>query len=219
MKRSLIIPIASLFIALLSTGMRCNKEEVSYQYNFVEKVRIFPTQKTYKQGDTIWLQYTNPNKQLQDERTNQSIAVNGVWLGFQVAFNSRYNTPINPAGGFCDFVTVYGVNAGRYLGEFGTTLSTTFGCNTSNSLDFMVGVVPKQKGIYSLDFLGAPGTVSDCPNQTTSFPLSTIAYRFDVADGNKDVYQTIPIHARSEPSPGYTESKIDAKQVYVVKVE
>ncbi|MEJ7821733.1 MAG: hypothetical protein WKF85_05385 [Chitinophagaceae bacterium] len=200
-------------------GFQCGKVPIEYKYNFVEKINLFPTSKSYKVGDTIWLQYLNPNKLLFDNRTSNHIAADTVSLDFQISFNSRYNAPVNPSGGFCDYVSSNGVNVGRYLGDLGTGFLFTFGCNSNNNYNFIVGVVPKHRGIYSLDLLGTPRNVSACSNRSSGFPLSTIEYRFNVADGNKDVYLTIPPHSRGESPKGYTESKIDIKQVYVVKVE
>ena len=220
MRKSLYFPVTTLFAALLCMGFQCEKEyPIEYKYNFVEKINLFPTSKSYKVGDTIWLQYLNPNKILFDDRTSNHIAADTVSVDFQVAFSSRYNTPVNPSGGFCDYVSTNGVNVGRFLGEYGTVFLFKFGCNSNNSYNFTLGVVPKQKGIYSLDLLGVPRNVSGCTNRIIGFPLSTIEYRFNVADGNKDIYLSIPPQSRGESIKGYTESKIDSKQVYIVKVE
>ena len=219
MRNSLYIPLATLFIALLCMGTQCDKDYIEYKYNFIEKINLFPAQQSYKVGDTIWVSYTNPTKRLFDNRTSQLIAADTVSIDFQISFNSRYNAPLNLAGGFCDYITANGVNAGRYLGAYGTGMLLTFGCNSTNNYDFTVGVVPKQKGIYSLDLLGVPRNVGACPNRNSGFPPSTIEYRFNVADGNKDIYLTIPPYSRNESTKGYTESKIDNKQVYIVRVE
>jgi hypothetical protein len=190
MQNSLYIPIASLFIALLCMGTQCEKGVIEYKYNFIEKVNLFPAQKNYKVGDTIWLQYINVGKRLYDSRTNQNILANTVSVPFQIFFTARYNAPVNPSGGFCDYITSAGVNVGRYLGDYGTGFLLNSGCSGTNSYDFTIGVVPKQKGIYSLDLLSAPRSVNGCPNRLSSFPLSTIEYRFNITDGNKDVYLT-----------------------------
>ena len=200
-------------------GTQCNKEEIEYKYNFVEKINLFPIQKSYNLGDTIWLQYTNPNKQLYDSRTRNYIPAETVSVDFQVSFNSRYNAPVNPVDGFCDFLTVNGINIGRYLDVYGTGFLNSFGCNSNNNYDFTVGVIPKQKGIYSLDLLGVPRNVSACSNRISGFPSSTIEFSFNVIDCNKDIYLSIPPQSRGESLKGYTESKIDTKQVYIVKVE
>ena len=139
-----------------------------------------------------------------------------MFVEFQISLNSRYNAPVNPTGGFCDYVTSNGINTGDYLGTYGSRFLSTFGCNSSTNYDFLVGVVTKQKGIYSLDLLGGTRAIARCPNKISGFPPSSIEFRFNVVDGNKDVYLSIPYDSRRESTTGYTESKIDSKEVYVV---
>ena len=200
-------------------GFKCKKDTIDYKYNFVEKINLFPAAKSYKVGDTIWLKYVNTSKLLFDNKTSNHIAADSVSLDYRVSFNSRYNAPVNPPGGFCDYITINGVNVGRFLSDNGTGSFFTFGCNSSNNIDFTVGVVPKKTGIYSLDMYGGPGNVLSCPNRRAGFPLSTIEYRFNVVDGNKDIYLSIPPNSRGETPKGSTEGRIDNKQVYIVKVE
>jgi hypothetical protein len=219
MRNNLCVPIAALFMALLCMATQCRKESIEYKYNFVEKVDLFPSQKSYKVGDTIWIKYTNPGKQLFDKKTNQYVAADTMSIVFQISFNCRYNTPVNPADGFCDYISVNAVNPSIYFGDYGTGFLSGFGCNNNNNYDFTVGIVPRQKGIYSLDLFGVPRMVNSCPNRISGFPLSTIEYRFNLADCNKDIYLEIPPYSRVESPKGYTESKIDSKQAYIVKVE
>jgi hypothetical protein len=217
MGTKLYLPITILCVALLCMGFQCDSDEPEIQFNFREKINLFPAQKSYRVGDTIWLSYTNPNKQLFDNRTSSLIAADTLSVQFQVMFNCRYNTPVNPADGFCDFVTANGLNAGRYLSNSGTGFFDTFGCNSSNHYEFTIGIVPKQKGIYSLD-LSDPRSVLPCSGRISVFPRSNIEYRFNLSDGNKDIYLTIPSNARGETPKGSTEKKIDNKQVYFFSV-
>ncbi len=219
MRNSLYLSIATLVIALLCMGTQCDKEGIEYKYTFMERINLFPSQKRYRVRDTIWLQYASQNNRLYDNRTSNHVAADTVSVGFQVSFNSRYNATVNPPDGFCDFITSTGVNVGRYLSYYGTGFFFTFGCNSSNNYDFTIGVIPKQKGIYSLDLSGTPWNVTACSNRISPFPFSTIEYRFNVADCNKDVYLSIPPLSRGETPKGSTEGKINSKQVYVVRVE
>jgi len=198
---------------------QCRKETIDYTYSFIEKVNLSPALKSYKVGDTIWLQYANPDKKLLDNQTKQKILADTISISFQVSFNRRYNAPVNPTGGFCDFVTISGVKVGRYLSANGTGFSMNFGCGGSNNYDFTVGLVLKEKGIYSLDLGTNPQSISSCSNRISGFPFSTIEYRFDIADGNKDIYLSIPPYSRVESPKGDTERRIDDKQVFIVNVE
>lgn len=200
-------------------GFQCDKDEIEYKHNFVEQVNLFPAQKSYRVGDTIWLQYANPSRSLNDVKTSQRITADTVSIDFGLSFNIRYGVQFIPVDGLCDYITPNGLNIGRTLGPGnGTGFSYTFGCTGSSGYDFRIGIVPKQTGIYSLD-LGNNGFVSSCANRTIGFPFSNIGYRFDLADCNKDVYLTIPQNARSESPRGSTEEKIDNKQVYVFRVD
>jgi hypothetical protein len=220
MNKSNNLSIYLLFTLLLCTSFRCEKEEIDYKYNFIEDIKLFPAQKNYKVGDTIWLEYSNPDKKLFDKLNGQNISVDTVTIGFQVSFNIRYGVQFIPAEGLCDYITPNGINVGRNLGPGnGTGLSYSFGCNNNNSYDFKIGVVPKVEGIFSLDLLGQPENVAACASRIGGFPLSTIAYKFGLADCNKDIYLTIPLTARLETTNGYTERKIESKEVYIVRVE
>ena len=160
-------------MATLCVGTQCHKEDIVYKYSFLEKIDLFPTQKSYSVGDTIWLQYANPSKKLYDNGTGQYILADTVSITFQVTLNSRYNAPFNPADGYCDFITPNGINLDRYLDTYGTGLLSTFGCSSNNSNDFKIGVILKQKGIYSLDLAEIPRSVAGCVNRISAFPLST----------------------------------------------
>ena len=219
MRNNLYLPIVLLFTGLLCMGTQCYKEEIKFQYDFIEKISLFPAQKSYNIGDTIWLQYINPTKQLYDNKTSRHISADTVAIGFLIGFNSRYNAPVNPTGGFCDFVSASGTAFNIHYDIYGTSALFGFGCNSNNDYNFLIGIIPRQKGIYSLDLLGAPRSVTACPNRISYFPLSTIGYRFSVTDCNKDIYFEIPTNSRSESPKGYTESEIDKKGVYIVKVE
>jgi hypothetical protein len=202
-------------------GLQCDKEDVAYKYkySFVEQVDLFPAKKSYAVGDTIWLQYTNPNSTLYDRLSNQKVEADTVSLDFGVAFNVRYGVQFLPADGLCDYITPNGVNFGRLSGPGnGTGLIYSFGCNSTNRHNFTIGIVPKQIGIYSLE-LTDNGYVTGCSNRISGFPFSSIGYRFTAVDGNKDIYLAIPPNSRGESNKGYTERRIDNKEVFIVQVK
>jgi hypothetical protein len=64
-------------------------------------------------------------------------------------------------------------NEGRYLSANGKGFLLSFGCNSSSNYDFLMGVVPKQKDIYSLDLLGNPREVFPCTNRVSLFNYRT----------------------------------------------
>lgn len=221
MKNSFLIQISCLLLAGMFMGTTCHKDVEDYKYKFLEGIDLFPANKGYKTGDTIWIQYSNPNKKLFEQSSGKYISADTVSVTFQTSFNALYNYPINPSGGFCDYVTANGINVIGFVGEYGSGLQQTFGCNSTNSYDFKIGVVLKQTGIYSIDLNGVPLSVSPCSYRISSFPFSSIDYQYSLRDCNKDVYLSIPPEARNEPtkSKGIKENLIDTKKAFVFKVE
>lgn len=221
MRNNVIILILLLFTALLSMGFqKCNKEEIKSKYNFLEKLDLHPVQKIYQVGDTIWLEYINSSKMLFDKNTGQKILADNVGIQFQVSYNSRYSkNPVTSSGGLCDFISPVGININRYMGQTGNSALMNFGCNGANNYNFKVGVVLKQKGYYSLGLFDNQRSVFGCSNRIPAFPHSTIAYRFNLADCNKDIYFSIPKDQRMSDATAYPEREIDNKEVFVLKVE
>lgn len=211
--------ISILLIALSYTGCQCSKDTITYTYNFVEKIDLFPVQKSYKVGDTIWIQYKNPNKTLFDKLSNKNIPADSISISFTASFNYRYSNYSYSTDGFCNYITAAGINVGRTLGSNGTGIFQEFGCGISNSYDFTIGVVLKQTGIFSLGAGGSSPSVRACINRNSGFPFSTTQYLFNVADCNKDIYLTIPPNSRVETAKGYTERGIDNKELFIIKVE
>lgn len=199
-------------------GTECRKNDIVFKYNFIEKVDLFPAQKSYKVGDTIWIQYVNLTRKLFDQKSNQYISVDTLGIGIQIGFNGLYDAPHMPSGGFCDFISGNTINQNPYVGDYGTSARFGFGCNANNSVDFKIGIIPKQKGIYSLDLGGSQNIVDGCPNKIANFPFSTIEYRYKNQDCNKDVFLEIPPNSRGESPNGYRENLLDQKETYIVKV-
>lgn len=225
MKMNLKIPIILLLSSLLFMAFQCDMEGpvIEYQYNFVENIDLYPANKNYKVGDTIWIEYNNSDKKLFDAKSKQQIAIDSVFLGFTLGFDATYYAPVNPTGGFYDYVVKNADNVGLVSNPSSSILGFTFGCNGGNSQQFKIGLKLKHKGIYILRIhdngVGPQNIVAGCPNRATVLPQSYIDYKFNITDENKDIYLSIPPHSRGESTKGYTESKIDAKQAFIVKVE
>src|SRR5690606_4519097 len=107
----------------------------------------------------------------------------------------------------------------RRPGDDGASLSISYGCTSPQR--FEIGIVLKQRGIYklNLDQRSNFNRVVSCTNQPADFPVSTLTYKFNVADANKDVYLSIPPISRSESPAGTTEREIDQKHIFMVRVE
>ncbi len=206
------------FLAIFLMSTQCRKEPpIVYQYKFLEKIDLYPFQKSYHVGDTLWIQYSNLDSKFFDQITRQRIFSDTISLPFQFGYNSRYQAPVNPVGGFFDFKAMNVVVLDTHFEPNGESLFTSTNC--SNTYNFKIGIVSKYSGIYSLDFWGVPRTVGSCVNRSFLSQYSTIEYRFNLLDCNKDVYLSIPANSRGESSKGYTESLIDNKEIFVFKVE
>jgi hypothetical protein len=182
-------------------------------------VNLYPAQKRYHVGDTIWVEYQNPSSTLVDQRTSQSIAIDSLSLPFQLSFNSRYQAPVNPPGGFCDYVRIGGGYSSVNRWETSTFAWLDMGCDGARSYQVKVGIVPKHKGVYSLELPAMARNLRPCHTRKRGFPLSAIEYRFTVADGNPDVYLAIPAEQRVENGKGRTEEQIADKLVFMLQVE
>jgi len=199
---------------------RCSKDPpIDYAHDFVEKVDMFPAQKTYHIGDTVWVQYVNTDNKFQDKKTSQRVLADSLSILFQVSLNALYNTAVNPAGGFCDFVTPAGVNAGRSLGHFGTGMVREFGCGISYSYNFKIGIVFKEKGIFTVNLSGKLDVLG-CSGRVNRYPNSTIEYSFNLVDGNKDVFFSIPLASRGgKKASNAVENMIDGRKAFALRVE
>lgn len=210
-----------LIIIPVFMDFRCSKESfpIDYQHNFVEKVDLFPAQKTYHIGDTVWVQFVNSDNKFLDARTSQRVLADSLSIPLQLTLDALYNTAVNPAAGFCDFVTSSGVNTGRTLGHFGTGSVLEFGCGTSNSYSFKIGIAFKEKGIFMVNLSGKLD-VKGCSNRVNRYPNSNLEYTFNLGDGNKDVYFSIPLQTRGgKKASDAVESMIDGKKAFVLRVE
>lgn len=213
--RSNITLLLSLFCALLCMSTTCQKDDIAFKYAFLEEIALSPAQRSYKIGDTLWLEYKNPSKQLYDQNTGQRITADTVSLSFWASLSALYEAPSNPPDGFCDFVSDGAVNVGRFFDAKSTFYTQRFGCNAANNYDFRVGIVFKQKGLYTL-FLGdRTDAVIPCATRKTTFPFASIEFRFKVADTNKDIYLSAPANYRST----FFEKFFDKKTCYALRVD
>ncbi len=192
---------------------QCNKD-VLPSYTFTEKLDLYPEQKIYQLGDTIWIQHLNPANTVYDNHTNQNFSVDTLEINFGPIFSATYNLPFDNSGTFCNFI-FQGVNVGSHFNH-------AFGCNNGGSFNFKVGMVLNKIGIFSIDLNGSR-PVTSCNHigpyvNGEGFPYSFIYYKFNIADGNKDIYLSISPALRGVPKD-YVYPAIDNKQIFFLKVE
>ena len=86
-------------------------------------------------------------------------------------------------------------------------------CNSTKYF-FKVGFIPKKTGVYSIE----PNiSAVDCPNKVIR-NFNTTSFIFDLADCNKDIWLSIPSASRGGEL-GFTDVRIDRKEIFVFKVE
>jgi hypothetical protein len=220
MRKRLNQLLVLLIILPLFMRLRCKgPHPVDYEYEFVEKVDLFPAQKTYHIGDTVWMQYVNPDRKFLDRQTNQRIQGDTLSVLFHVILNPLYNTVAGPAAGFCDFIIPAGGNAGSLLSQSGRDMVREFGCDPPNNYNFKIGIDFKEKGIFILELFGKSHIIR-CNNRVNSFPESSMQFTFNLEDGNKDLFFSVPMDSRGGKSKSKAlEKKIDERMSFVLKVE
>jgi len=212
---------AILLIITLFINFHCTKPpyRIKYKYNFAEKLDLFPAQKLFHVGDTVWVQYVNTDNMFLDTKTGKRIQADSLYINFDLTLNALYNTAVNPPGGFCEFVPPVGMIAGRWPGQYYTKTAIDVGCATSYNYNFKLGIVLKEKGIFSVDMF-RDMLVQECGNRGKEFPESNIEFAFNLADGNKDIFLSIPLASRGGDSGSKeVEKRIDDRIAYVLRVD
>lgn len=213
MRRSLYKPLVCIFITTICMATQCRKDKI-FSYNFSEKIDLYPEQKIYQLGDTIWLQHTNAANTLYDSHSNQYFSVDTLCIGFGTSGSTDYNLPDDPTNIFCNYI-FNGINVGAT-----PYFVHTFGCTNGGTFNFKVGMVLNKTGTFSIRF--GTGAVTSCSStgvyiNGVGLPYSNISYKFNVADGNKDIYLSITPARRGSKEDTY--QLIDDKEIFFFKVE
>jgi hypothetical protein len=221
-KRNISSYILCAFILLFMMKCQpCQKDmqiPYSLQHSFSQQINLYPYSKYYKVGDTIWLEVKTNNKTLFDTIHQQKISADSIALGFSVVVTRRYLPGSSTNIHACDFIDTANLNAGFTTTGYNDALYFNFGCNSDTEFSFIVGIVLAHTGIFSFD-LGRNNVSSCFPGGNNSLIFSSIDYKFNLNDCNKDIYLSIPDASRGESVPGYTASLIDQKQVFVFQVQ
>lgn len=200
-------------IGLLSMAFQCEGPvSPSFPNNtFSEKLVLFPTQKQYKIGDTLWIQYANPTNSFFDTLTQQPITAAGLSFHFNASVTSLHKPPTELDRSFCDYLTAQGFNVDRTITNHGAICDFDVGCGTTG-YDFTTAIILKQEGLFSLSLSDGYQYVWPCPTHT--FPSASITFTFNVVDSNKDVYLLLPASKRDD----HVTEQIDKKKAYIINV-
>lgn len=209
-------PLTLISIAFCCLGTECHKyNNYVFSYHFVDKVDLFPAQKYYQIGDTIWVSFVKPSKLLFDQTTKANILVDTASVTVQFGiFTTSFYAPNYPVAGLIDYVTISDGQVNKYP-NYDQGLFVTFGCNTGNTYDFKIGIVLKQKGIFMIDFNALPRPVAACSNRTQNFPPADIYFTYNLEDCNKDLYNALPQSIKD----AFSGTDIDNKQGFLFYVQ
>ncbi|OGX81567.1 hypothetical protein BEN47_19195 [Hymenobacter lapidarius] len=213
-KSVVLLVVASL--AFSTIGFQCEKEYPKPEpvYSFTEKLTLTPYKKVYAVNDTIWIQFQTTDRKLFDRLSGTHVATDTTTLAPTFYYRQRH--PVETARRTLVEVKASGV-AGLALDYFRPyILETKFRIECGvGTYFFKVGFVPKTIGIYSIE---PHGYVGLCPNKRKQLP-TTFNWTFELADCNKDIFQSIPAASILGREDGYTDAHVDRKEIFVFKVE
>lgn len=191
-------------------GTQCGKKDRYPSYLFSEKINLYPEQRIYQLGDTIWLQHVGNT--LYEKKRNQYFSTDTLSVVFAVQISNDYSLPTDVNNIFCDFIF-----KGKNMGSKNVY---NFGCRSGDDFNFKLGMVLIRKGSFSIHFTDYQ-QVDVCNSSGfydgEGFPPSNISYQFNISDGHKDLF-TDATKGRVRPIE-YFYSEVDAKKMYFFKVE
>src|SRR5205809_7896784 len=118
-----IYSICCLCLLTIVMGTQCYKN-IPYdpppKQSFAENVTITPSQKIYNIGDTVWLGFSTSDKSLFDTISNGRLPSNSIKFKFGAELLAKYDSPDNPAGGYCNFILPPNVSANYFTTKGGT---------------------------------------------------------------------------------------------------
>ena len=216
MKIHSLLGILFLFTSVIfSTGFQCHKDfrPSPPEYEFAEKLSLSPYKKTYALNDTIWVQFQTNGKNLFDKLSNSHILTDTTYLQTRFNYHFRYPAGTTPEL-FSEVIVDNPIDLTfTPLYSYYNILSFKTSCSSSNYL-IKVAFILKKKGIFSIEPHISP---ERCPNKIKWYN-ATSNFVFDLLDCNKDVWLSIPAASRGGEL-GFTDVRIDKKEVFVFKVE
>jgi len=208
-KLSLII---ILFISVLNMGTDCHRTfvDIPFQYTFLIPVNISPLKKSYSVSDTIWLTTNLPGKYIFDTKSNQNVLVDTAQITFGAnffKFGDEY-----PYTGFCDVITLNGVNTNATGGSI-----ENFGCGQSN-YTCKIGFKLNKQGTYWLHLMGER-PLANCSTKIIPYHAS-ISYKYEAGDLNMDIFNSLSENDKGgKDGIKFYTGEINNRQLLVVKVE
>ncbi len=154
--------VTTVFItAVVFINARCNKTPLDCadtKYSFQLSIKAYPDKDTINIGDTVWLEI-NESTSFQNGQSGQTVDYSGAEnLGSVLSFGN-YDTTLrswvneNPNSFDLDLFSGYG----KLVNQTAIDLEYLFS-ERENRYRFLLGVVPKKKGLFSLLFSNSGNT-------------------------------------------------------------
>jgi hypothetical protein len=216
MRRLQLLSVIFLF-AMSTLDFQCDKDDfyVIEQYEFFEKLALFPEKKAYAVTDTIWIEFIKQGKQLFDTKSNQTISFDTGSITAGIYLKPLYNAPQAPAGGYADFVVIDAVKADSFDME-STGVYVQKQCSEPD-FHFRVGFILKYKGYYVL-YCGRNAAVTCTMRPGETFAAS-ISYHFDINDVNRDVFLQMPDSVTRQYASTWLDPGRNTKNVFVFRID
>jgi hypothetical protein len=208
-------------ISLSIMNFRCSKEILEPEppeQAFQIPVSIYPLKKSYSLTDTIWIETDSQTKLIFDTRSNQNILADTGKISFGAVFNRFGASITNPPNGFCDIISLNGVNINRQLSQWGTGfLFDGYGCGQSN-YRCKIGFKPNQKGTYFLS-LFEEQFMGSCNNKIVPY-YALVSYKYKNVDLNLDIFNSLSNNDKggSDGIKFYTD-KINNREFCIFRVD
>ncbi|MEO6539489.1 MAG: hypothetical protein ABIN74_00805 [Ferruginibacter sp.] len=217
-KRSVTI-LFIIFISLPALKFRCYKEPTPrpFDHNFEAAVDIFPVKKTYSLTDTIWIETDLPTKFLFDTKISQSILADTGNMSFGAGFNEFGTYITNPPNGFCDIITLNGVNINRVLSHWASSVTVNnFSCNRPD-YKYRIGFKPNHKGTFHLS-LPKDIFFESCPNKIVPY-YALISFKYKNIDLGRDIFDALSKNDKGgNDGIKFYHQAIDERRFFVFKV-
>jgi len=208
-----------IIISVFTMNFRCEKDIQGrpLDYTFLIPVDIYPLKKSYSVADTIWIETDITSKILFDSKINQNVLVDTGQITFAASFNEFGTYITNPPNGFCDVITINGINNNRELAHWATYGSIpNVGCGQL-TYKCKIGFKPNYKGNYYLS-LFKDRLFESCNNKVVPY-YATVSYKYKNVDLNLDIFNSLSSNDKGGKNgiKFYTD-KINEREVFVFKV-
>lgn len=172
-----------LIVSLCCMSLQCNKRYLDPTYQFEEKIDIVPAKTAYQVGDTIWMKYQNPGRQLYDKISNKKVTLDSATISLQFFYNhhNQSSQDTMPAGGYADLYIPPGLNC--VPSSLNQTQLFYVHPDCAANFGFMIGVIPKVKGAFQL-VLGNNTSLFNCYTSSYNLPYALLTFNFSTNNSN-----------------------------------